>query len=48
MITILTLTPLPHGAYTGKIILDGCLYVGTFAGEMTIGNQIINFNTIRP
>lgn len=44
---ILTLTPLPHGGFTGKIIVNGCLYVGTFAGEMKIGDTIINFNTIK-
>lgn len=47
MITILTLTPLSHGTYTGKIIVNGCMYAGTFAGEMNIGNTIINFNTIK-
>lgn len=46
--TILTLTPLPNGCYTGKIIVNGTLYAGTFAGEMKIGNTIINFNTIKP
>lgn len=44
MLTILTLTPLPFGGYTGKIIINGCMYAGTFAGEMMIGNQTINFN----
>jgi hypothetical protein len=44
---ILTLTPLPFGAYVGKIIVNGCLYAGTFAGEMTIGDTIINFNIIK-
>lgn len=46
--TILTLTPLPFGGYTGKIIVNGCMYAGTFAGEMKIGNQIIDFNTLKP
>lgn len=45
--TILTLTPLPNGCYTGKIIVDGCLYAGTFAGEMTIGNVTIKLNTLK-
>lgn len=45
--TILTLTPLPFGCYVGKIIVDGCMYAGTFAGEMKVGNTIINFNTIK-
>jgi hypothetical protein len=48
MLTILTLHSLPHGGYTGKIIVDGCLYAGTFAGEITIGNTIINFNNTKP
>lgn len=42
--TILTLTPLPHGCYTGKIIVNGCLYAGTFAGVITIGNVTINWS----
>jgi hypothetical protein len=45
--TILTLHPLPTGGYTGKIIVNGCLYAGTFAGEMTINNMIINFNNLK-
>lgn len=45
---ILTLTKLPTGGYTGTIIVDGCLYAGTFAGEMQFGNTIVNFNNIKP
>jgi hypothetical protein len=48
MLTILTLHPLPFGGYTGKIIVNGCMYAGTFAGEMKVGNTIINFNNIKP
>jgi hypothetical protein len=47
MLTILTLTPLPFGGYTGKIIVDGCLYAGTFAGEVQYGNVTINWNNFK-
>lgn len=41
---ILTLTSLPTGGYAGTIIVDGCLYAGTFAGEMQFGNITIDWS----
>lgn len=45
---IITLTPLPFGGYTGKIIVDGTLYAGTFAGVAQYGNITINWNAYKP